>query len=69
MKSCFYFSLFLLTERRLGKGRGKGQKENKDGWRRRLLAGDLCWKVQMVPEGAACPKGSLLCFPWLFPLF
>lgn len=27
MKSCFYFSLFLLVERRLGEGRGKRQEE------------------------------------------
>lgn len=30
-----------------------------------MLAGDLYWKVQMVPEGSGCPKGSLLWPPLL----
>lgn len=37
-----------------------------------LLVGDLSWGAQMAPEGAGCPKGSLLCllcFLWFFPLF
>lgn len=35
--------------------------------RGKLLAGDLYWNTQMVPEGAGCPKGSLL-WPLLLSL-
>lgn len=32
-----------------------------------LRAGDLLWKLQMVPEGTGCPEGSLL-WPLLLSL-
>lgn len=57
MKSCFYFSLFPCGEeiwegwRDLARGRAKMAGAGE------LPAGDLFWKLQMVPEGAGCPQG------------